>query len=327
VGKQAFDRKIEALEALRASPSSASTIGQLRKALRDRNNYLASKAAALAGDLGLRDLIPDLEAAFGRFLINAAKSDPQCWAKNEIARALKTLEHDDASVFIQGCKHFQLEPVWGGRSDSAATLRATCALALAACSLDRAEILRHLVDLLVDPETPVRVDAVRAVGQLPGPDGALLLRLKALAGDREPEVIGQCFTCLLEIAPADSLPLVAGFLDHTNIDLRLEAIAALGPCRHPEALKILKAYWERQADPVLKQAILVSAGASPAPESATFLVSVLNQGTAEHALISITSLAASRFHEQVRGEVAGIIERREDPKLAAAFAREFARGE
>jgi HEAT repeat protein len=236
VGKQAFDKKIEALEALRAAPSSCDTADQLRKALRDRNNYLASKAAALGGELGLKELIPDLETAFDRFLVNA-KSDPQCWAKNAIARALKELEHDAPSLFIRGCKHIQLEPVWGGRADAATALRATCALALAACSMDRAEILRHLVDLLVDPETPVRVDAARAIAQLPGPDSALLLRLKALAGDQAPEVIGQCFTCLLDISPKDSLPLVAGFLDHPNVDLRLEAIAALGPCREPEALK------------------------------------------------------------------------------------------
>src|ERR1700677_4868944 len=189
VGKQAFDKKIEELEAVRSAPSSASTADQLRKALRDRNNFLASKAAALAGEFGLRDLIPDLVTAFDRFMVNPAKSDPQCWAKNAIARALKALEHDDPSVFIRGCKHIQLEPVWGGRADAAATLRATCALALAACAIGRAEILRHLVDLLVDPETPVRVDASRAIAQLPGWDSAILLRLKTLTGDKEPEVI------------------------------------------------------------------------------------------------------------------------------------------
>jgi HEAT repeat protein len=323
VGKQAFDKKIEELEALRASPSSASTVDQLRKALRDRNNFLASKAAALVGELGLKELIPDLEAAFDRFLTNATKSDPQCWAKNAIAWALKELGHDDPSVFIRGCKHIQLEPVWGGRADAAATLRATCALALAACSIDRAEILRHLVDLLVDPETPVRVDAARAIAQLPGWDSALLLRLKALMGDKEPEVIGQCLTCLLEISPNDSLPLAAGFLDHANFDLRLEAIAALGPCREPDALKILKAYWERQADPVVKRAILLSVGASINQEAAAFLVSILEGGCLEDALNSMTALGSSRFRVQFRPEVAGIVQRRDDPKLTAAFAKDY----
>ncbi|MGD1091375.1 MAG: HEAT repeat domain-containing protein [Bryobacteraceae bacterium] len=308
---------------LRSSPSSAATADQLRKALRDRNNFLASKAAALAGELGLRDLIPDLETAFDRFMVNPAKSDPQCWAKNAIARTLKALEHDDPSVFIRGCKHIQLEPVWGGRADAAATLRATCALALAACSIDRAEILRHLVDLLVDPETPVRVDAARAIAQLPGWDSALLLRLKTLAGDREPEVIGQCFTSLLEISPKDSLALVAGFLDQPDVDLRLEAIAALGPCREPEAMKILKAYWERQPDPIVKRAILLSVGASTEQEAAAFLISVVDEGCLEHALISITALASSRFREQVRSAVSEIVKRRADPKLDAAFAKDY----
>ncbi len=168
MSKQAFDKKMETLEALRAAPATPSTVEQLGKALKDRNNFLVSKAAALVGELGLQELTPDLRAAFDRFLVDAVKSDPQCWAKNAIVKSLKNLGHDEPQVYLRGLKHFQLEPVWGGRADTAAALRGACALALAGCALDRITLLTHLVDLLADPEKPVRVDAARAIDQVSG---------------------------------------------------------------------------------------------------------------------------------------------------------------
>src|SRR5207253_2656163 len=153
MSKAAFDKKMEAIDAMRSAEP-------LRKALKERNNFLVAKAAGIAGDLGLQELVPDLLAAFDRFLANAVKSDPQCWAKNAIVKALKDLGHDDAAVFIRGMRHVQLEPVWGDVSDTAANLRGACAIALTGCVLDKITLLTHLIDLLADPEKPARIDAV-----------------------------------------------------------------------------------------------------------------------------------------------------------------------
>ena len=85
----------------------------------------------------------------------------------------------------------QIEPVWGGRSDTAATLRATSAVALVQCrSLPETELLGHLVDLLGDKEKVVRVAAIQAIDQVGAAPAALLLRLKAVLGSDEPEVLG-----------------------------------------------------------------------------------------------------------------------------------------
>ena len=86
--KQSFEEKLAAIESLRSAPQSA--LEPTRKALRDRNNFICSKAAKLAGDLLLRETIPDLIDAFDRFLKDPAKTDPQCWAKIAIVKALKT---------------------------------------------------------------------------------------------------------------------------------------------------------------------------------------------------------------------------------------------
>ncbi len=41
-----------------------------------------------------------------------------------------------------------------------------------------------------------------------------LLRFKVLVGDENPEVLGECFTGLLAIAPEECLALVASNLSH-----------------------------------------------------------------------------------------------------------------
>jgi HEAT repeat protein len=269
VSKDAVAEKVAEIELLRSSPADAAAA--LPKALRDRNNFVCSKAAALADDLLLRDLIPDLLAAFERFLKEPVKTDPKCWAKNAIVKALKNLGHDDPAVYLRGLAHVQQEPVWGGQEDSAVALRGACALALVACSLPRDTILIHLADVLADPEMRVRSDAARAIAQLPGLDSILMLRVKAQAGDREPAVIGQCFLSLLGIDARASIPFVARFLTAANEDLRFEAAAALGECPETLAVETLIARWQIEKSPAMKRAIVLSLGVSRVPEAKAFL--------------------------------------------------------
>jgi HEAT repeat protein len=314
--KKAYEEKLAALETL-ATPV------ELGKALADRNNYYVSKAAARVASLGLRDLIPDLVAAFDRFLVNPVKSDPQCWAKNAIVAALKGFDCDDTSFYLRGMKHIQLEPVWNGSADTAATLRGTCALALSACSISRGEALRPLVDLLgADQEKIVRVDAARAIAQLGGVESALLLRLKALAGDDEPEVVGQCFAGLLALAPAEYVPFVAGFLGAEG-DVRFEAATALGELPDPGAVAALIERLGKSRDGEIRRAILLSLGASRLEAARDFLLLTLADGSIEEGTACIRALAASRFRDEVRERVQAIAGDRGEQKLADEARKEF----
>src|ERR1700726_2784241 len=205
-GKRSFEEQLAALDLLRQLPREA-CIEPLRKALTHRNNFVVAKAADLVRQFQLTQLVPELLIAFDRFFEDPVKTDPQCWAKNALSRALAAFEHHDAAVFLRGMKHIQPEPSWGGSSDSAGTLRATCALALVQCrSLLEADLLAHLVELLADKDKTVRVEVVRAIEQVGSPSAALLLRLRAILGssprkpdsslnqdsDEEPEVLGAC---------------------------------------------------------------------------------------------------------------------------------------
>jgi HEAT repeat protein len=325
MSKKALEQKLAALETLRADAASPQTFAALRKALHDPNNYYVSKAAAIAAEFALTDLIPDLLAAFDRFLINPVKSDPQSWAKNAIAKALKDFAYDDASFYVRGIKHIQLEPVWGGSEDTAATLRGACAFALTACSIPRAEAMRHLVDLLAaDTEKTVRMEAALAIARLGGIESVLLLRLKALAGDREPEVIGQCFTGLLDLAPADYVPFVAGFLNVDN-DVRFEAAAALAELPDPGAVTAVTAHFAKSRNQETRRAIVLSLGASRLEPARDFLLTQLADAEIEEAIACVRALAASRFREEVKDRVRSLASNRADPRLTAAVLKEFSR--
>jgi HEAT repeat protein len=254
-GKRKFDEQLAALDALRRqTPESA--IEPLRKALTHRNNYVVAKAADLVREFTLQQLTPELLSALDRFFADPVKSDPQCWAKNSLSRALATFEHQDAAVFLRGMKHIQLEPVWGGRSDSAGTLRGICALALVQCrSLVESDLLAHLIELFADKDKSVRVEAIRAVEQVGSSSSVLLLRLKAISGDEEPEVLGACYSGILSLEGKTAVPWISRFLA-TADDAAAEAALALAGTHSAPAFDALQDHFAKAVDPWFRSVLL-----------------------------------------------------------------------
>src|SRR5258708_1109719 len=182
-GKRTFEDQLAALDALRQLPPEP-CIDPLRKALAHRNNFVAGKAADLVRQFELTQLLPELLAAFDRFFEDPIKTDPQCWAKNAISRALAAFDHQDPDIFLRGMRHIQPEPSYGGPSDSAATLRATCALALVQCRpLPEPHLLAHLLELVDDKDKSVRPEAIRPMDQFTSTPAPLPLPLEPLAAE------------------------------------------------------------------------------------------------------------------------------------------------
>jgi HEAT repeat protein len=324
MASQAFDKKIHALEAVRAAPEAAATRAQLRHGLKERNNFLVARAAEIIAEHRHEDLIPELLAAYDRFFVDAAKSDPQCLAKVALVRALRELGHHGADAYVRGVTHVQFEPAWGGRADSAGTLRGTCARALTDCFLDDLEILRYLTDALADPDKTVRIDAAIALDQLNRPEGALLLRLKLLTGDAEAEVLGQCCTSMLSLTPDDGVSFVGRFLHHADADVQIEAASALAQCREREAIATLTEFWQEALLPLdLRRAILIGLGASPLPQSAEFLLSAIVSEPPTLVETAITALATSRFGGDSRRKAAEAVSARGIPALERHFEEKF----
>ncbi len=238
-GKRKLDDQVAALDALRQAPPETRA-EPLRKALANRNNFVAAKAAELVREGRIEELIPDLLTAFDRFFHDPEKSDPQCWAKNALSRALAALEYQEPDVFLRGMRHIQLEAVWGGRSDTAGTLRSTCALALVQCrGLTEIDLLSHLIDLLSDKDKTVRIEVLRAIAQLDSPSANLLLRARAVLGNDEPEVLGACYSGILGIDGVRAIPWVSKFLASAD-DAAGEAALAIAATHSPEAFECLK---------------------------------------------------------------------------------------
>jgi HEAT repeat protein len=315
-GKRSFEEQIAALDRLRQQAPEA-CIAPLRKALEHRNNFVVGKAADLVRDFQLQQVIPELLIAFERFFENPAKSDPQCWAKNSLSRTLAAFEHQDAAVFLRGMRHIQLEPVWGGSSDTAGTLRATCALALVQCrSLLEPDLLAHLVELFADKDKAVRVEAARAIEQVGSPSAALLLRLRAVLGADEPEVLGACYSGILRVEGASTIPWISRFLASSD-DPAAEAALAIAGTHSAQGFNILCERFTEESDPWFRSVLLSGIALTRQDAAVEFLLELVRTESlqAEGAIEAILRSAPSdEITKRLEKLVAG------NQRLARAFA-------
>ncbi len=299
--KRKFDEQIAALDALRQLPP-ADRVDPLRKALSNRNNFIVAKAADLIREFHAEEFTPDLPRAFDRFFENAEKTDPQCWAKNALSRTLAAFEHQDPETFLRGMRHIQMEPVWGGRSDTAGTLRSTCALALVQCrTLTEAELLAHLVDLFADKDKTVRREVLKAVTQISSPSAALLLRARAVLANDEPEVLGACYSGVLSIDGISAIPWVSQFMASAD-DAAGEAALAISSTNSAEAFECLKRRLLESADPWWRS-VLLSAIALCRQEAALEFLLAQVQTESLYAEGAIESILRAAPTEEVIGHL------------------------
>jgi hypothetical protein len=314
-GKRSFEEQIAALDSLRQQTPEA-CIEPLHRALEHRNNFVVAKAADLVRVFQLPQLIPELLTAFNRFFDNPVKTDPQCWAKNALSRTLAGFEYQDTEVFLRGIRHIQLEPVWGGSSDTAGTLRATCALALVQCRrLLEPDLLVHLVELFADKDKSVRIEAARAVEQVGSPSAALLLRLRAVLGADEPEVLGACYSGILRLEGASALPWIGRFLASSD-DAAAEAALAIAGTHSPQAFNILRERFAEEADPWFRSVLLSAIALTRQDAASEFLIDLVSSESlhAEAALEAVMrSMPSDEITRRLEKLVAG------NQRLARAF--------
>jgi HEAT repeat protein len=315
---KSIEQELASLDALPAD--RAARAEPLSAALAHKHYRMVAKAARLAAEGLHYDLVPDLRAAYSRFVDKPPKTDPNCYAKKAIVRALVGLEHDDADFFLAAMGLRQMEPVWGGTADTAADVRATAAMGLVATGTPRA--LVALAALLYDPLPDARVGAVRAVAYGTPREAELLLRSKILAGDAEPGILGECFTALLAVAPEESAPFVAAYLHHADVVLRELAALALGESRVPGALDVLRAAWD---EPVLAEEyrfVLIRAAAAHRSEGALdWLVQLAAESRVPLAEHVLEALALYKSNAKLAARIAEAIEPRGERVLDEAFVR------
>jgi HEAT repeat protein len=292
----------------------------LRKYLANRSNWVVAKAAKLAGEVRDEDLAMDLVAAFHRLMADAAKLDKGCTALTEIAAALYAIDHHDPEVLLAGIHHVQIEGSFGTPADAAIQLRSFCAMGLA--QTHHPDAPYEIVKLLADPEPGARAGAARAIGTLPGDASALLLRFKALIGDRDSDVLGECFTSLLVVDAERSLEFVADFADGDK-DVAEAAILAIGASRTPQGVAWLKQRWERTVHGPMRKTLLLALATARIEPAVEFLLKLLADENPRSAVEVMNVLRIYKHDERVRRAVGEIVDRRREPSIVEAFRREF----
>ena len=315
-----IETALNRLGELRTAPTEVAT-KELRTYLGNRSNLVVAKAAKIAGELRLSELVPDLVAAFHRFMKNPQQLDKRCAAITEITGALYEMDYREPEIYLQGLKHIQREASFGPPVDTAAALRGMCAQGLVRTGY--ANALADVVQLLVDPESPARLGAIRALASNGGDAGVLLLRLKVLTGDEEPEVLGECFAGLIAAAPEKSLSFIAKYVDDDDQATAETAIWALGESRLPAAFEMLKEKWERTVGRSSRKVLLAAMAASRLQESIDFLRSLLETTNSQTASDVVVALAIYKGNEGIKQSVAAIVGRRGDKLLIEMFQHHF----
>jgi hypothetical protein len=298
-----FDAELAQLESLRdADP--ATTEAPLRKALASKNNFIVAKAAKLAAAQNHRILTGVLVEAFPRFLADGPKSDPQCWAKNAIAETLAAFEHQDPEFFLAGMKTIQLDPVWGGSSDTAGTLRGICALGLVQCrGLSNTQVLTYLTPLFADKQLSVRVNCARAIEQIGTDAASLLLRLRAELGSDEPELLGACYSGVLRLEGPGTIPWAAKFLpgprDEAD-DTAAEAAFAIAETRTDAAFTLLRTHYKQTRDPEFRGTLLTAIAITRQDAAIDFLFELIAEGDKSAREVLENSAPAPAILERLR---------------------------
>ena len=299
-----FEAELARLNAVALDPTAGDGPEVLSHALSARSNLLVARAAEIIGEWELGRYASELAAAFDRFMEDAAKI--------AIAETLNRLEVRDADLFARGLRHVQLEPVWGGSEDTAARLRAICALGLARS--DPPETLMALAGLLTDGEVDARIGAVRAIAYASRPGAAPLLWYKAHVGDPEPAVIYECFTALLALEPEHALPFVAGRARDEQLAVAEAALLALGSSRRPDALPLLVAALDESVEIVYRRTALKSIAMLGSDDAFACLLDLLANGTESDSASALDALALFREDERRQRKIERVLRRREASK-------------
>ncbi len=312
---------LERLGELRHAPLTDQAISEIRRSLQNRSNLVIAKAAKVAGELRATAVVSDLVASFHKLMADPLRLDKRCAALTEIVTALYEFDCDDPEPYLIGLRHIQMEGSFGPPVDAAAKLRGLCAQGLLRTPHPNAPDL--VVRLLVDREPEARLGAVKALATNGGEAGVLVLKLKVYTGDKEPEVLGECFAGLLAAAPERSLGLVGEYVDSADDAVAEAAILALGESKNERAFEMLKDKWQRTVGGPLRQVLLVAMACSRLKSAIAHLLAIAGEASPQTAAQAIEALATYRSSERIRSSLQKIVLERNEQVVTKAFTQHF----
>jgi HEAT repeat protein len=251
--KKTEDRA-RAVRLLRRVEVTPETQRLLLVALKDHVSFVATQAAEALGELADDSAAVEMTDRFLYLSEDGPKRDPGCHIRSNLAFAFGRLTYYLAERALRiGIRARQIEAVGGVPFDTAAHLRANCALALA--QLRSREALRDISLLLFDMGTNVygsRLDirpptveprkaAAQALVRLGDPNGLVPLALKlTYPGDEDVEVLQECMQAVVELEDERGPELLCPYLKHHDRHLAAFAAVMLAQTRAPEATTLLQ---------------------------------------------------------------------------------------
>jgi HEAT repeat protein len=272
--------------------------------------------------LSATELADAMERAFPRYMEHPTTTDKGCAAKTAIAKVLYALGRDARDVFLAGIRHRQFEAAWGKPVDTAAELRGVCALGLV--RMGYRDVMVELADLLADEDPSARMAAARAIAYAGRDEGVLPLRVKALSGDVEPQVISECLSALIRLSPSKSIVFVEQFLDRQDESIREAALIALGESRQEAAFDLLRARWDHHFHISQRRPLLTAMALLRLPRSLEFLFDIVRAGHPGTAGGAIEALRIYRHDSALRVKLLEAVTASSDPELRKVFDRNFA---
>jgi hypothetical protein len=327
--KDPFKEALKKISELRSEGVAEKSVATLRKMMATQAGVVVAKAAEVAAEWNTSELAQDLHAAFYRLNENSIDTDAQCWGKTAIIKALYDLAWQDTKVFVDACKTVQLEPVYGGKIDTATSVRTAAIQALAQLpTADTLTVVNTLADLLADESPKVRAEAARASVYCQPLLVLPLLRLKIRLGDVEPRVLGVCFDTLLVISPdSESVQLVLEYatpraplkrLAPSHDVVQAEAIASLASSSFAEAVNAVTKLYST-LDAQLRRVLLTALGGSSATEAFHFLCSIVKEKSVNEAKWGLEALKSKLYDPESKAVLETSLAQRKDDELLRLY--------
>jgi hypothetical protein len=185
------------------------------------------------------------------------------------------------------------------------------------------DVMTELVTLLADPTHQGRIMAARAIAYAGREEGALLLRLKILTGDRSDDVTAECLLALANLSRVKALPFIQTYLASRNPALAEAAAMALGEMRHESALNLLLEEWQRSPFPQSRQTLTLPVALSRLPQSVDFLINVLTHDPEPVAAAALEALAIYRHDGTTSSRIHTALKTRNSQTLGQLFQDKF----
>ena len=322
---RSLEAKLSRLAELREAPETAELHDELAKHLTDKSAHVVARAASVIEARKFELLADNVEAEFERFMMDPKKLDKGCIAKTAIVTCLASLEQGSAEVFLKSLRHIQLEPSFGGPVDTAVELRSQSAFGLT--STGYPDTVLELTTALADEAYPVRQAAVRALSSLGRIEVEPVLRLKALHGDPEPQVLSETLEALLVLSPERSLSFVERYLDASDEAVGEAAVLALGASRCVGAFELLTSRLDRSfSRSSLTRTLLLAIAMLRRDNAIAFLLNLVTEGPRRRAEDALRALALHRYDRALSERIASAVEARKEDDLSEIYAEEFPSG-